>query len=127
MFRIRREQIDWFDEKGRREFVTRISAWLASAYPECVGDLSDRQRDDWVSACVSKAESYGVVMEPDVTQLLLIFMVLGFEADERLEWVKETLTNRDLVGLGKVRRIVDEARKQEIPGVESIVLEEQRA
>jgi hypothetical protein len=124
MFRIRRAQIDWFDDKTRRDFVAKISRWLADAYPECVANLSTRQRDGWVAACVIKAERYGVVMEPEVAQLLLVFLILGDDADERLGWVKDTLTNRDLVGVGKVRRLVEEARAQAIPGAESIVLED---
>jgi len=123
MFRIRREQLDWFGEKTKREFVAKISAWLRDAYPECVGDLSSSALEKWVGACVEKAEHYRVVMEPDVAQLILLFMILGIEADADLPWVKETLENRDLEGIGKVRRLIASARQNQIQGIESIVLE----
>ena len=123
MFRIRREQLDWFGEKTRREFVAKISAWLLDAYPECVGDLSRTALEKWVGACVEKAEHYGVVMEPEVAQLILFFMILGIEADADLPWVKETLESRDLEGIGKVRRLIASARENQVQGIESIVLE----
>ena len=124
MFRIRREQLDFFADKTRRAYVEKMSAWLREAYPECVGAMSRGELETWVTAAVHKAESYRVVMETDVAQLMLLFMILGLDADERLPWLGETLARRDLEGIGKVRKLVAEAREKNVAGIESVVLEE---
>ncbi|MFO0614739.1 MAG: hypothetical protein U0414_19285 [Polyangiaceae bacterium] len=122
MFRIRRQQLDWFADKARRDYVERISTWLEQAYPECVGEMERGDLVDWVARTVAKCERYGVVMEEDVTQALLLFMVLGEDADEARPWVKQTLLDRDLLPGGRVRKLVELAMGEGIEGIEHVVI-----
>jgi hypothetical protein len=124
LFRIRRQQLDWFADKARRDYVERISTWLEQAYPECVGEMEREDLVDWVARTVTKCERYGVVMEEDVTQALLLFMVLGEAADEERPWVKQTLADRDLLPGGRVRKLVELAQGQGIEGIEHVILKE---
>jgi hypothetical protein len=122
MFRIRREQLDFFGDRTRENYVAKMSAWLLDAYPECVGKLSNAELSDWVLASTKKAESYGVVMETDVAQLMLLFMILGLDADVHHDWMRVTLSRKDLVGVGKMRKLVSDARARNVAGIESIAL-----
>lgn len=124
MFRIRRQQLDWFADKARRAYVERISTWLVAAYPECVGEMERGDLTEWVARCVEKCERYGVVMEQDVTQVLLLLMVLGEDADETRAWVKQTLAERDLLPEGRVRKLVERAQAEGIEGIEHVILKE---
>lgn len=124
MFRIRRQQLDWFADKARRDYVERISTWLGAAYPECVGEMEREDLADWVARCVAKCERYGVVMEEDVTQVLLLLMVIGEDADEERPWVKQTLTDRDLMPQGRVRKLVELAQAEGVQGIEHVILKE---
>lgn len=124
MFRIRRQQLDWFADKARRDYVERISTWLGEAYPECVGEMERPDLVDWVARCVAKCERYGVVMEEDVTQVLLLLMVIGEDADDERPWVKQTLTDRDLMPQGRVRKLVELAQAEGIHGIEHVILKE---
>ncbi|UQA62014.1 hypothetical protein [Polyangium aurulentum] len=124
MFRVRREQLDWFADKARRDFVGRMVGYLEEHYHDWVEEMSREDLSAWVSAATSKAERFKVVTEPEVAQLILLYLLLGVDADEEHPWVKETLTDRDLSGVGKVRKLVALARSYEIEGIDEVVLAE---
>src|SRR5438045_7509584 len=96
MLRIREEQLAFFADKARKGFVATMADYLEDSFPECVDEMSREELVAWVSDATAKAERYGVTTEPEVAQLILLFLVLGLDADETMPWVKDTLSHRDL-------------------------------
>jgi hypothetical protein len=124
LFRIRERQLDFWADKSRREYVERISTWLEAAYPECVGEMKRDELTRWVMSVVEKCEGYGIVMERDVLQVILLFIVLGERADEEKPWVKEALADKGLMPKGRVKKLVTRAREEQIDGIEHVILKE---
>jgi hypothetical protein len=53
---------------------------------------------------------------------MLLFLLLGSDADERHDWVADALSNRNLNGAGKVRRLVRFAREHDVDALESVLV-----
>ncbi len=124
MFRVRKDQMEWFARKARRSFVERMAGYLQEHFADCVDGLSPDDLRAWITGVVEKAERHGITTEPEVAQILLLFLVLGDDADETTPWVKEVLDDRELHGVGKVRRLVRRAREHDVPGIDEVVLAE---
>ena len=122
MFRIKKEQMDFFTEKTRRKFVDKMTAYLRANFPQKVRPMNAEALETWVTAGVAKANRYRVTTEPEVAQLLLLFLVLGADADEAHPWVREVLVDRDLYALGKIRRLVRRARERGVVGLDEVVV-----
>lgn len=118
MFRIRKEQMDHFKAKGRRAYLERLVAFIRSEHPDLLPGKSDPT--DRVRALVEKADAYGFAIELDTTQLVLLFLLYGDEADTKLPWFGEVLNDRNFMPIGKVRRIVELARERGDANVEKI-------
>jgi hypothetical protein len=123
MFLIRREQMEFFARRQRDGFVDRMTGYLRRAFPECFQAMTDDEVRAWAAAATAKAERWGVDTEPEAAQLLLLFLLLGVDADETTPWVREALSDRRLLARGKVRAIVALARERAVPGLESVVLD----
>ena len=122
MFRIKRDQMEHFNTKTRTKFSRMLTEYLRAEFADWVKDLTEPELFTWVDACVQKADGYRVRTEPEVAQLVLLFLLLGSSADEELEWVGETLRHRDLQAVGKVRRLIAGARAREIDGLDSVLV-----
>ena len=122
MFRIKKEQMEFFNEKTRLAFRRRMTTYLRESFAECVAAMSDAALDEWVDDVLRRAEKHRVRAEPDVAQLMLLFLLLGSDADERIDWVTEALSNRNLNGAGKVRRLVRFAREHDVDALESVLV-----
>jgi hypothetical protein len=122
VFRIKKEQMEFFNEKTRAAFRRRMTSYLRESYAECVVSMSDAELDAWVDEVLRKAEKHRVRAEPDVAQLMLLFLLLGSDADERHDWVADALSNRNLNGAGKVRRLVRFAREHDVDALESVLV-----
>jgi hypothetical protein len=125
VFRIKKEQMEFFNEKTRVAFRRRMTTYLRQSYGECVAEMSDGALDEWVDDVLRRAEKYRVRAEPDVAQLMLLLLLLGSDADERLDWVGEALSNRNLSGAGKVRRLVRLARERDVEALETVLVFEE--
>lgn len=125
MFRIKKEQMEFFNEKTRVAFRRRMTTYLRQSYGECVAEMSDGALDEWVDDVLRRAEKYRVRAEPDVAQLMLLFLVLGSDADERIDWVGEALSNRNLNGAGKIRRLVRLSRERDVEALETVLVFEE--
>jgi hypothetical protein len=125
MFRIKKEQMDHFAANTRRRFEDKTAAYLRAEHGQRVAHLKGDALAEWVHAAVDKASRFGVGTEPEATQLLLLLLLLGLDADERLPWAREVLTNRDLVALGKVRRLVRRARQHDVAGLDDVLVYEE--
>jgi hypothetical protein len=121
MFRVHEAQLAWFGDKARRDFVARMSAYLERHFAQCVRQMTHEEVSAWVSEATAKAERYGITTEPEVAQLVLLFLVLGVDADETTPWVKEALDTRGLYPAGKVRKLVEAARERGATGVEQVL------
>lgn len=124
MFRILEHQMARLGERSRAGFVTRMADYLASAYAADVAGMTRPELEAWVDSAVAKAEHYGVTMEPEVAQLLLLLLLLGADADtdKGRPWVHEALADRDLAGRGKVRKLIHLARAHRVDGVERVAI-----
>lgn len=118
MFRIRKEQMDHFKAKGRRAYLERLVAFVRSEHPELLPLGSDPL--ERIRALVEKADAYGFSLELDTTQLVLLLLLFGDAADERLPWFREVLNDRNYMPIGKVRRLVELARERGEANVDKI-------
>ncbi len=122
MLRILDEQMAHLAERTRRRFATIVERYLRESFTSWVAPLSDEHLRAWVEHALGKAERYGVTTEPEAAQLVLLFLVLGADADERLPWAQETLAARHLAPVGKVKRLIALAREHRVAGVEHVVV-----
>jgi len=122
MFRILESQMQHLAAKTKREFVAMMATYLSKHFQSSVGKWSPEELHTWLTQALDKAEHYHVTTEPEAAQLILFFLVLGLDADERLPWVRDTLTDRDLVALGKVRKLAELSRAQQVQGIEQAIV-----
>ena len=124
MLRIHEHQMARLRQSSRRDFVGRMVDYLRDAHASDVAAMPGPALEAWVSDGIDKAKGYGVTMEPEVAQLLLLLLVLGAEADtdEARPWIREALTDENLVGIGKVRKLIHFARKHRVEGVEKVAV-----
>jgi hypothetical protein len=124
MLRILDEQMAHLAKRTKRRFATMIEEYLRAHFTSWLARLSDAELRAWVEHALDKTERYGVSTEPEAAQLILLFLVLGADADERLPWVQETLASRVLAPVGKVKRLITLAREHRVAGVEHVVVYE---
>ncbi|MBW2458711.1 MAG: hypothetical protein JRI68_29705 [Deltaproteobacteria bacterium] len=122
MFRIRSAQMDRLGASTRERFVAMMCDYLRKYFPRWVGGLDEPGLTAWVAAALDKADRYGVRTEPEAAQLIVLFIVIGLDADETKPWAEEILADDSLVALGKVRALVRLAREHEIAGVEQALV-----
>ncbi|MBI4703212.1 MAG: hypothetical protein HY744_19015 [Deltaproteobacteria bacterium] len=118
MFRILEDQMARLGAETRQKFVAMMTAYLGESFPAWVGALSATELEAWVERALGKAEQHGVTTEPEAAQLILLFAVLGLDADEDTPWVRDVLADRDLAALGKVRALAARAREHAVQGIE---------
>lgn len=122
MLRILDRQMEALSRDTEGEFVATMAAYLREHYPRWVLALSEEELLRWVAEALHKAVGHGVDTEPEAAQLILLFTVLGLDADERLAWVREVLEDGDLAAIGKVRRLVARSREHEVSGLEHVLV-----
>jgi len=122
MFRVRSAQMKRLGVPVRTRFVAMMCAYLREYFPRWVSDLDEPALEAWVGSALDKADRYGVRTEPEAAQLILLFIVLGLDADETLPWVEEILSDDDLVAIGKVRALVRRAREHEVDGLDQALV-----
>src|SRR5262249_5126995 len=82
LLRILKEQMEALGARTRGRFVNKIADYLQEHFAACFDEMSRADLEAWVEAGVDKAARYGVTTEPEVAQLLLLFLVLGLDVDE---------------------------------------------
>lgn len=123
MLLIRKEQLEHFRAKGTRRYVERLADYLLedfAAQCEAAGLRNRAAVVAFAAAATDKAQAWGFDRELDTTQLALILLRFGLDAREKVDFVGAALAHRGLVPLGKVRKILAEARERELPGVDAI-------
>ena len=122
MFRIRREQLEWFARQDQIDFVRRMSPYLRDAFPELVMRITHEPLEAWLERVIEKSLSLGIETEADIAQLALFWLLMGIDCEEREEWVRPILRDRELQPVGRLRRLVDEARLRGVKRVDDIDL-----
>jgi hypothetical protein len=122
MLRIREEQMEHLGKRTRRRFLEMLETYLREHFRAKVASVSDADLRAWLTHALGKAEEYGVTTEPEAAQLILLFAVLGVDADERLPWVKETLGDRGLAAIGKVKLLIARARENAVPDIDHVIV-----
>lgn len=115
MFRIRKEQMDHFRSRGRARYLDRLTEYVRESHPALCGPapvIAGRASGlrDRIRTLVEKGDGYGFELELETTQLVLLLLRFGDDADARLTWFGDALRARHLVPIGKVRKIVETAR-----------------
>jgi hypothetical protein len=122
MFRISRQQFDDMADKTRQDFVRMMDNYLREHFAEWVPGMPKADCESWVRAALAKCERHAITAESEAAQLILLFLVLGLDADESTPWVQEVLTDRELLPIGKLRKLVRLAREQGINQVDDVVV-----
>jgi hypothetical protein len=122
MLRIGEAQVRQFTELIQRDFVSMMTSYLRDNFPNWMEPLSDEELRSWVELGLAAAERYEISHEPEVAQVILLFLVLGVDAGEATPWVSSILTNPDLAAAGKVRKLITTARSQRIEGIEHVIM-----
>lgn len=124
MFRILEHQMKQLGAETRHRFVAMMTAYLAEHFERWTGSMPETELTAWVEQALGKAEQHGVTTEPEAAQLILLFLVLGLDADERLAWVREVLEDVDLAAIGKVKRLIALSRDNEVSDIEHVLVYE---
>lgn len=122
MFRISRQQFEQMADKTRHDFVRMMDTYLREHFAEWVRKMPKADSEAWVRAALAKCERHEITTEPEAAQLILLFLVLGPESDESTPWVQEVLTDRELLPIGKLRKLIRLAREQGIDQVDDVVV-----
>jgi hypothetical protein len=121
--RFLRSQLEQLGRRSARAFAKRIAAFLRGAYPTETHGMSDEALDAWTQRNVERAAARGVDTEPEVAQYLLLCLLLGEDAPERLPWFRAPLADPALLAPGKVRALVRAARAESVPELDRFVME----
>ncbi len=121
MLRIKPEQLEHFADLARGRFVAMMTRFVRDEFPDHqaagarVASMSAEALTSWVRSGLAFCERAGVTTEPEAAQLVLLLLVLGVDADERVDWLAPIVERRDLSPEGKVRSIVVAAREAGLP------------
>ncbi len=122
MFVIRKEQRRSLSQPLQQRFVERLRLYLREHFANWVDKLQEEELRAWVQRSLAKSLHYGVHFEPEAAQLILLFLLLGQNADQSLPWVKEVLADAELEAVGKVRRLIALSHEHKIEGIDEVVV-----
>jgi hypothetical protein len=100
-----------------------MARWFRETYPGETAAMDDEVLEAWVRRNVDRAATFGIEMEPDVAQYLLLCLLLGEDAPDRLPWMQKALQNRKLMGQGRVRAAVRAADAEGVPDLDRFVMD----
>jgi hypothetical protein len=112
MFKIRKEQMDLFEEAAILNLEERTVDYLRASLPfhsEVHGDIGLREV---VRLGRQRAAGYGITAEGDVQRYVLLMFGMGshFDRDPLLPWAAATLRDPTIPeGSGRIERLYDEA------------------
>jgi hypothetical protein len=121
MLRIREEQMVALGKRTQARFLAMMEAYLRQHFTRWIAALSDADLRGWLAHALDTAARHGVTTEPEAAQLILLFLVLGVDAEERLPWARDVLSARHLAPVGKVKKLIVLAREHRTAGIEHVV------
>ncbi len=110
MLRIKPEQMEHFANKARERFSAMMVDYIRETYPERA-PAERSALTSWVKRALAVCEQYGIIMQPEAAQTMLLFLVLGVDAADREDWVRDAIAY-DVAPVGKVRRLVSACRER---------------
>jgi hypothetical protein len=120
--------MDTLAKSASADYRRRLKEWLVAEFPESFEGLDQGDIDAWVDDAVTRSEGHGIALERETTQLVALYLLLGLDADEALPWFKEALSDSDLIAEGKVRKLLESARREGVEGVDRVdILSDERA
>jgi len=125
MLRIRPEQMEHFANRARERFHNLMVDYIWETFPDRAPEQNRAALASWVRRALALCEKYGVIMEPAAAQLMLLSLLLGVDADEREEWVRDALS-RKVAPAGKVRRLIDACHERSLSIDALLVVDEFR-
>ena len=123
MLVIRKEQLEALSERGSKRYAARLADYLERKFRPLLEDKGLRTTEAtlrFAEEATTRAQSWRFEVELDTTQLALILLSFGMDAREKHPFVDEALADRDLAPIGKVRKILSEARALGHSGVDAI-------
>jgi hypothetical protein len=106
----------------RQRLINTITVFLRRDYGAWFTTYDDDNLQSWIDHSLSRAEYYGVHTEPEAIQLLLLWMALGPNAEERFAWFTEILEEPAYEPIGRIRALVDAARRENVPDLDRVIL-----
>ena len=107
MLKVRGEQIAHIGSIMFEQYRSDLSAYLAATYPESFHSNTDEKTVTFVTKGLTKAASYGITMESEITEFVERMVTYGKEFDQsgEYEWVEEILNNAEIPGNEKMGHI----------------------
>ena len=99
-----------------------MDTYLREHFASWVSGLPTADSEAWVRSALEKCKRHGVTTEPEAAQLILLFLLLGLEADETLAWVQDALSDRALLPIGKLRKLIRLAREHGVNHLDEFVV-----
>ena len=121
--RFLRSQLEQLGQRSVRAFSARMSRYLRDAYRQETAGMSDDALDAWAQRNVERAAARAIDTEPEVAQYLLLCLLLGEDAPDRLPWFRAALVDPALLAPGKVRALVRAARAEAVPELDRFVMQ----
>ena len=109
MLTIRAEQMRAFGEAMRRDFETRMVAYLRGKFKAQTARYSGEQLVAVVREGIASADPYGITIEKDVSRFIEYSVLYGADFHTRLGWVATVLQTRGINGTQKMDRIDNQA------------------
>lgn len=107
MLTIRKEQMQVFEERMRRQFEDRMVKDLGTKFPDQTKTMAEDGLRSLIDAGIEKAKHYGITAEEDVQAFLEYMLIYSpdFDTDPETSWAGEILCREDIIGRLKMRRL----------------------
>ncbi len=106
-FTITETHMQAFSKQQAQRFESDMVAHVRKNFPNESRGLSDAELREIIQERIKKAESFNIVLEPDVAHYIELTIVLGpdFETEPATDWTQPILLDRQLSGRDKIERI----------------------
>jgi len=112
MLRIRKEQLQLFQDQARVVFEERVSANLQECFPDECNALGPQGLRETVRVAIERAESHGLETEYDVQRYCNVAFALGLDFDTQFAWAAELLADTELAAESRVSELCERAEDE---------------
>ena len=109
------DQMAEIEQASVHEFEDRMWILLQKFYPDDCNEFGEAEIREIIRAGIDVAETYGITMEPDVAEYIVLLFRGGFEldVDPASAWAGEILRDERLSPSEKLTRISDRLDREE--------------
>jgi hypothetical protein len=119
-FRILASQMRSLGRQTQSAFVAKMEGYLTEHLPAFVAGVGPERLTTWVAGALAVAHAHDIHSEPEAAQLILLLTVLGLDADQKHDWVREALTER-MLPTGKLTKLVTDGCQRQ-PAIASVLV-----